>query len=252
MSSRVLVAGAVAEKPSRQVSAAEPLVITAPLPRFASRGGEKLDAALGYFGVEVEGKEVLDAGASTGGFTDCLLARGASRVVAVDVGRGQLLARLRADPRVEVVEGANVRHLQPSHLGGRRFYLIVADLSFISLTVVAGALVGLAQPGADLVVLVKPQFEAGRSTVSKGKGVVRDRSAWVAALQSVSAAFERAGAGAVGVVASPLLGARGNVEFFLRLRAGQSKASDMADFTEVASAAPPAVRPEHGGQSWPV
>jgi len=187
--------------------------------------------------VEAEGKEALDAGASTGGFTDCLLARGASRVVAVDVGKGQLLARLRADPRVEVVEGANVRYLGPSDLGGRRYPLVVADLSFISLTVVAGALVGLALPGADLVVLVKPQFEAGRAMVSRGKGVVRDVGAWAEALRVVSEAFEAAGAGAAGAMASPLLGARGNVEFFLHLKQGRPPAVTVPDFDRLASAA---------------
>lgn len=224
-SARVLVAGAVAEKASRQVSPAEPIVVTAGLPRYASRGGEKLEAALGSFGVNVTGKEALDAGASTGGFTDCLLAWGARRVLAVDVGRGQLLLRLRRDPRVEVVEGVNVRRLQPSDLGGRRFPLVVADLSFISLTVVASALVGLALPGADLVVLVKPQFEAGRAAVSRGKGVVRDPEVWAGALKRVTAAFAAVGAGLAGACVSPLEGAAGNVEFFLHLRAGEPSVS---------------------------
>lgn len=219
-SAQVLVSGALAERPSRRVSPSEPLVVTRLVPRFASRGGEKLDAALGKFGVDVAGKEALDAGASTGGFTDCLLQRGASRVVAVDVGRGQLLARLRADPRVEVVEGVNVRLLRPEDLSGRRFPVIVADLSFISLTLVAGALAGVAAPGADLVVLVKPQFEAGRAAVSRGKGVVRDPAAWEGALRSAGDAFEAVGAGAIGAMTSPLVGARGNREFFLHLRAG--------------------------------
>ncbi|HMK96004.1 MAG TPA: TlyA family RNA methyltransferase, partial [Acidimicrobiales bacterium] len=175
---RVLVGGAVAEKASRQVGPAEPLVVSVPGARFASRGGEKLDAALDRFAVDVNGKEALDAGASTGGFTDCLLQRGAVAVVAVDVGHGQLLPRLRADPRVKVLERANVRRLSPADLGGRRFAVVVADLSFISLMTVASSLVSLAQPEAELVVLVKPQFEAGRAVVSKGKGVVRDPHVW--------------------------------------------------------------------------
>ena len=235
--SRVLVAGAVAEKTSRQVSSSEPLVVTEPLPRFASRGGEKLDAALWGFGVEVKGKEALDAGTSTGGFTDCLLQWGASRVVAVDVGRGQLLVRLRADPRVEVMEGRNIRYLSPEDVGGRRFDIVVADLSFISLTMVAGALVGLARPGADLVVLVKPQFEAGKALVSRGRGVVRDAGAWAGALRSVADAFVAAGAGVVGVMASPLLGARGNTEFFLHVCPGEGDAAAMVNFEEVALSA---------------
>ncbi len=234
---RVLVAGAVAEKPSRQVSSSEPLVVTLPLPRFASRGGEKLDAALRGFKVDVRGKEALDAGASTGGFTDCLLQWGARRVVAVDVGRGQLLARLRADPRVEVMEGRNIRNLCPEDMGGQRFDIVVADLSFISLTVVAGVLVGLARPAADLVVLVKPQFEAGKALVSKGRGVVRDAGAWASALRSVAEAFVAAGAGAVGVMASPLRGARGNAEFFLHARPGEGDAAAMGNFEEIVASA---------------
>ena len=200
--------------------------------------------------MEVEGKEALDAGASTGGFTDCLLSRGATSVVAVDVGKGQLLARLRADRRVQLVEGANVRYLQPSHLGGRAFPLVVADLSFISLTVVAGALVGLARPGADLVVLVKPQFEAGRATVSRGKGIVRDPGAWAAALQVVSEAFGAAGAGVAGAMASPLLGARGNVEFFLHLKVGDVGKQNLPDFSELAHGAMPSGGAERGELAW--
>lgn len=237
--SRVLVGGAVAEKASRQVAPSDPVVITQPLPRFASRGGEKLDAALADFQVEVAGKGALDAGASTGGFTDCLLQRGAAGVVAVDVGRGQLLARLRADSRVEVMEGVNVRYLSPEDFGGRRFEVVVADLSFISLTVVARSLAGLAHPGADIVVLVKPQFEAGRALVSKGKGVVRDAGAWSAALRSAASAFEEAGAGVIGAMLSPLLGARGNAEFFLHMRAARAERAPIVDFDEVARSALP-------------
>lgn len=241
-SGRVLVSGAVAEKPSRQVSPAEPLVVTGGPPRYASRGGEKLHAALGAFSVEVAGKEVLDAGASTGGFTDCLLAWGASRVLAVDVGRGQLLARLRADARVELLEGLNVRYLRPENLGGRLFPLVVADLSFISLTVVASALVGLSEPGGDLIVLVKPQFEAGRQVVSRGRGVVRDPVVWARSLERAGAAFEAAGAGVMGAMASPVVGATGNVEFFLHLRASQP--SVQVDLDGVARAA------AHRGGPW--
>lgn len=221
---RVLVGGAMADKVSRQVGPAEPIVVTGPPARFASRGGDKLDAALGHFRVDVRDKEVLDAGASTGGFTDCLLQRGAARVVAVDVGHGQLLARLRADDRVEVVERANIRYLSPADLGGRRFDVVVADLSFISLMMVAGALLGLARPVADLVVLVKPQFEAGKATVSKGKGVIRDPKVWASVLCDVAGAFEAGGATVAGGMTSPLVGAQGNVEFFLHLLTGRPPA----------------------------
>ncbi len=220
---RVLVGGAVATKTSRQVGPGEPLVVSAPPARFASRGGEKLDAALEHFGLEVAGKDALDAGASTGGFTDCLLQRGAATVVAVDVGHGQLLHRIRLDPRVEVMERANVRYLVPQDVGDRRFDVVVADLSFISLMMVASALLGLAKPAADLVVLVKPQFEAGRAIVSKGKGIVRDPRVWASVLCDVAGAFEASGAEVAGGMASPLLGAEGNVEFFLHLRTGDKQ-----------------------------
>jgi 23S rRNA (cytidine1920-2'-O)/16S rRNA (cytidine1409-2'-O)-methyltransferase len=203
-------------------------VVTGLPPRFASRGGEKLDAALEHFCLDIEGKDALDAGASTGGFTDCLLQRGAASVVAVDVGHGQLLSRLRQDPRVEVMERANIRYLQPGDVGGRRFDVVVADLSFISLMMVAQALLGLARPGANIVVLVKPQFEAGRSVVSKGKGVVRDPKVWASVLCDVAGAFEAGGAAVAGGMASPLLGAAGNVEFFLHMRTGDRKGPSFA------------------------
>ena len=132
-----------------------------------------MDAALKHFDLDVVGKDALDAGASTGGFTDCLLQRGAAIVVAIDVGHGQLLQRIRLDPRVEVMERANVRYMLPEDVGGRRFDVVVADLSFISLMMVAGALLGLAKPAADLVVLVKPQFEAGRAYYATLLGLSR-------------------------------------------------------------------------------
>lgn len=237
---RVLVGGAVADKASRLVGAAEPLLVSGPLPRFASRGGEKLDAALERFGVDVTGLDALDAGASTGGFTDCLLQRGAARVVAVDVGHGQLHPRLRADERVDVLERANIRYLGPGDLGDRRFDVVVADLSFISLMMVARALLALAKPVAQLVVLVKPQFEAGKAAVSKGKGVVRDPCIWASVLCDVAAAFEAAGATVAGGMASPLLGAQGNVEFFLYLRTGDRQRPMTLSMEELASSAVPA------------
>jgi 23S rRNA (cytidine1920-2'-O)/16S rRNA (cytidine1409-2'-O)-methyltransferase len=238
---RVLVGGAVADKPSRQVSASEPLLVLGPPPRFASRGGEKLDAALEHFRLCVTGKVALDAGASTGGFTDCLLQRGVTQVVSVDVGHGQLLTRLRDDPRVEVLEHANVRYMQPEDVGGRQFDVVVADLSFISLMIVAQALLGLAKPGADLVVLVKPQFEAGKAIVSKGKGVVRDPKVWAGVLCDVAGAFEAGGATVVGGMASPLLGAEGNVEFFLHMLTGKKPGLSLmtSSLSEIAFSAGP-------------
>ena len=210
----VLVSGAVADKPARQVDAAEPVVVSGK-PRFVSRGGEKLDAALERFGVDVAGIHALDAGSSTGGFTDCLLQRGAARVTAVDVGRHQLHERLRADPRVELHEQTHIRDFDP---GGRRYDLVVADLSFISLRTVAAELAALAQ--RDLVLLVKPQFEVGRAVAAKTKGVVRDPELQRQAVEDVVSAFSALGATMMESMVSPLKGADGNVEFLVWFRAG--------------------------------
>jgi 23S rRNA (cytidine1920-2'-O)/16S rRNA (cytidine1409-2'-O)-methyltransferase len=215
---RVLVGGAIADKASRQVDASEPVEITGPPPRFVGRGGDKLDGALEHFAVDVTGLACLDAGASTGGFTDCLLQRGAASVLALDVGHGQLHERLRRDHRVEVRERENVRHMRPEHLDGRQFQFTVADLSFISLTVVAEALVGLTVPGGQLVVLIKPQFEATRAEVSRGSGVIRDAAVWEESLCRVIDAFAGHGAAMMGLMVSPIRGADGNVEFLTHLR----------------------------------
>jgi 23S rRNA (cytidine1920-2'-O)/16S rRNA (cytidine1409-2'-O)-methyltransferase len=201
------------------VAPSEPLVVLGPGPRFASRAGEKLASALEVFGVVVEGKRVLDAGASTGGFVDCLLQRGAATVFAVDVGRGILDAALRADPRVRVLEGHDIRTVGPELIGGP-VELVTADLAFISLRRVAPALVALASPGADLLVLVKPQFEAGRIEASRGRGVITSPEVWREVLGSVATAFSAAGTGIMGAMASPIRGRSGNVEFFLHLRVG--------------------------------
>lgn len=213
---RVLVGGAPADKAARMVAADQPVVLTGAPPRFVSRGGEKLDAALERFAVEVAGRRALDAGASTGGFTDCLLQRRAVHVVAVDVGYGQLHEKLRRDDRVTVMERTNVRALvldEPADV-------VVGDLSFISLGTVAPALLGAnAVAGADVVLLVKPQFEAGRAEVSKGRGVVRDPVVWRRVLGETCSALMAQGAAMMGVMVSPLKGADGNVEFLTHLRA---------------------------------
>jgi 23S rRNA (cytidine1920-2'-O)/16S rRNA (cytidine1409-2'-O)-methyltransferase len=217
---RVLVGGAPAEKASRLVQPGEPLVLQGPAPRFVSRAGEKLEAALDRFGVDVRETRALDAGASTGGFTDCLLQRGAASVVAVDVGREQLHERLQGHPRVRRLDRTNIRHLTLAGAGGMPFDVLVADLSFISLRTVAPVLAEeLPGHGADLVLLVKPQFEAGRAVVSAGRGVVRDPAVWASALESVASAFSRHAAAMMGVMVSPLTGADGNVEFLAHLRA---------------------------------
>jgi 23S rRNA (cytidine1920-2'-O)/16S rRNA (cytidine1409-2'-O)-methyltransferase len=220
------VAGTRAEKPARLVAPDEPVTVLGPPPPFVSRGGQKLDAALTQFSVGVRGRRALDAGASTGGFTDCLLQRGARHVYAVDVGHGQLDQRLRNDPRVTVLERANVRLLTPEKVGQsdpsfEPCALITADLSFISLITVTPVLCGpLGRPDADLVLLVKPQFEAGRAIVARGKGVVRDPEVWLRALEGVTSALEGAGTGIMGAMVSPLTGPAGNVEFLVHAHKG--------------------------------
>jgi 23S rRNA (cytidine1920-2'-O)/16S rRNA (cytidine1409-2'-O)-methyltransferase len=213
----VLVGGTVADKAARLVADSDPIVVDSAGRRFVSRGGDKLDAGLERFAVVVAGRRCLDAGASTGGFTDCLLQRGAAHVTAVDVGYGQLHPRLRSDPRVEVRERTNIRHLGDEDI--EPFALIVADLSFISLTTVIPVLVGfLAAPSADLVLLVKPQFEVGRVEVSRGRGVVRDPGLRRQALDHVASALTAAAATIMGAMASPVLGPAGNAEYLLWAR----------------------------------
>lgn len=220
---RVLVGGAVAEKPARLVDANEPLLVTGPPARFVSRGGEKLEHALEHFGIDVRDRRVLDVGASTGGFTDCLLQRGAGQVIALDVGHGQLHQRLREDPNVVVMERTNARHLDAHAIGGA-VDMAVADVSFISLDKVVGPMASVCQPGADMVVLVKPQFEAGRVEVARGRGVIRDPQVWDRVLAEVTLAFERVGCEVHGVVTSPLTGADGNREFLLHASAPERAA----------------------------
>ncbi len=205
-------------------------------PRFVSRGGEKLDAALDRFAIDPLGVRALDAGASTGGFTDCLLQRGAARVVALDVGHGQLHERLRADPRVEVHERRNVRDLAPGDLG-EPFPLVVADLSFISLRAVLPHLLDQAAPGADLVLLVKPQFEAGRNEASRGRGVIRDPEVWRRVLEEVVVALGGYGAAIMGAMPSPITGADGNVEFLVHARAAPADPPAPVDLAAVVDAA---------------
>lgn len=218
---RVTVSGRPAVKPGTLVSPSEPVAITSGEAGYASRGGDKLAAALDGFGIDPAGRVCLDAGASSGGFTDILLRRGASRVIAVDVGYGQLAWNLRTDERVTVMERTNVRDLRPEDLSARPD-LVTADLSFISLATVTSALVGLLNDVGDLILLVKPQFEAARGEVAKG-GVVSDPDVWRRVLASVSAACRAAGAPVVGCVTSPLRGPAGNVEFFLHARLGAAE-----------------------------
>ncbi|MCB9395402.1 MAG: TlyA family RNA methyltransferase [Acidimicrobiaceae bacterium] len=214
---RVLVNGAVAEKPSRLVGAGDALLLTGEPPRFVSRGGDKLDAALDAFGLDVAGADALDAGASTGGFTDCLLQRGARRVVALDVGHGQLHPRIRDDARVVVIERFNVRALTAADLPAVP-HVAVADLSFISLTKVIDVLASVVVPGGSLVLLVKPQFEAGRAEVSRGHGVITDPDIHARVRGEIDAALVAAGCTVDGWCDSPIAGGDGNREFLVHAR----------------------------------
>ncbi len=212
----VLVSGSLADKPARLVSPAEPVELLSDRPPYVSRGGEKLRAALDRFGLDPSGQRALDAGASTGGFTDCLLQAGAARIMAVDVGHGQLHPKLRSDPRVDNHERLDIRSVTLDTVGGVPVDLVVADLSFISATRAVPVLTGpVAAPGAPLVVLAKPQFEAGRVEASRGRGVIRDPEVHRRTLGEVATALVDAGAVIMGAMPSPLTGHSGNVEFLL-------------------------------------
>lgn len=218
----VRVQGAVADKAVRLVASGDAIVIDGPPARFVGRGGEKLDAALDAFAVDVTGKRCLDVGASTGGFTDCLLQRGAASVVALDVGHGQIDVRLRNDPRVTVLERTNVKTVAPATLGAP-FPAVVVDVSFMSVTTIAATLAqDLTAPGGDLIVLVKPQFEVSHAVASRGRGVVRDPAEWEAALDRVQSALVAHGAAMMGIVTSPIKGAAGNTEFLVHAVVGSA------------------------------
>jgi len=213
MAGRVWLGDRRIDKPGMLVPAESELTVTRP-PRFVSRGGEKLDHALAVFGVDVEGLVCADFGASTGGFTDALLQRGASRVYAIDVGYGQLDYRLRQDPRVVVMERTNVRYLQglPEPID-----LVTIDVSFISLRLVLPAARRVLRPGGKVVALIKPQFEAGRGRVGKG-GIVRDPAVHREVLEAVLTSAIELGFTPEALTRSPITGAEGNIEFFALLR----------------------------------
>ena len=219
MAGRVLHGTERLDKPGKDFPADFELTVEQP-PRFVSRGGEKLTAALAHFALDVTGAHVLDVGASTGGFTDCVLQAGAADVVCVDVGRAQLHAKLRADPRVTNLEKLNARHLRPADLPRGDFDVVVMDLSFISLEAVLPAVWPCLRAGGTLIALVKPQFEAGKAEVDKGRGVIRDRAVQEATLARVRdfALVKLPGATLLGSLDSPITGADGNREFLLGLR----------------------------------
>jgi 23S rRNA (cytidine1920-2'-O)/16S rRNA (cytidine1409-2'-O)-methyltransferase len=231
----VTVDGAPVAKAASQVHAGQAVVVSSPPRTYVSRGGEKLAHGLERFAVDPTGRRALDAGVSTGGFTDCLRQRGAASVVAYDVGYGQVHDKLRRDPAVEVHERTNVRDLRPEDVPPPAPDLLVADLSFIALRTVLPTLVTLVAPEAEAVLLVKPQFEAARGEVGKG-GVVRDPTVWSRVLHEVAAAAAPLGWLRFDATASPLLGPAGNVEFLVHLTAGPASTDE-----EVAAAVATAV-----------
>lgn len=214
----VTVGGAIAEKASRMVSSAEAIDVIR-RPRYVSRGGEKLEHALESFDLDVNGRSVMDVGSSTGGFTDCVLQHGARRVFSIDVGTNQLHESLLGDLRVTHREGTNIRDIDPGDLP-YPVSMVVADLSFISLTKVIPILVGLptaeeGHPLPQMVLLVKPQFEAGRAEVSRARGVITDPEVRQRTVEEVSAAVRACGWTVARVDTSPITGAEGNVEFLM-------------------------------------
>ncbi len=235
----VLVSGSIADKPARLVSPAEPIELLGDPPPFVSRGGEKLRAALDRFAIDPSGLRALDAGASTGGFTDCLLQAGAVQVVAVDVGHGQLHPRLRGHPSVTNHERIDIRSVTLDTVGGVPVDLVVADLSFISATRAVPVLTGeVAVSDSPLIVLVKPQFEAGRVEASRGRGVIRDPLIHRRTLGEVATALGDVGAVIMGAMPSPLTGHSGNVEFLLYARTpdhtGRPVAADVTALLDAA------------------
>jgi 23S rRNA (cytidine1920-2'-O)/16S rRNA (cytidine1409-2'-O)-methyltransferase len=230
----VLVNGAIVTRAGAAVRSADDVSIKVP-PRYVSRGGEKLDHALTVFGIDVQNIVAADFGASTGGFTDCLLQRGAARVYAIDVGYGQLASRLRSDSRVEVMERTDVRYIDSLP---ERVDLVTIDVSFIGLNLVLPAARSLLNDSGRIVALVKPQFEAGRSEVGRG-GVVRDSRAHRRVLENLFATATEQELGVVGLTASPLRGPAGNVEFLAALAPGVSSISMNEAIDRALAEAPP-------------
>ncbi len=241
-SHKVRVNGAFADKPERLVDPGDSVELVPDRAPFVSRGGVKLAAALDSFGIDPTGVRCLDAGASTGGFTDCLIQRGAAHVVAVDVGYGQLHESLVRHPRVLNRDRTNIRDLVAID-APVKFGLVVGDLSFVSLRSVLESLVAMGQPDAAFVLLVKPQFEASQDEVSRGGGVITDPDIWARVLEEVAMTAERVGAGVRGAIVSPIRGGHGNVEFLVHLAVGvDSNRPDLAALALLADKAPPTSR----------
>ena len=216
MAGVVEVDGIRADKPGNPVPDSATLSINEPYPAYVSRGGLKLEAALNHFSPDIHGRTMLDVGASTGGFTDCLLQRGAARIIALDVGYGQLHWKIRQDSRVRILEKTNIRHLRPEDLG-ERVHGAVIDVSFISLRLVGPPVSEILLDRAFILALIKPQFEVGKGQVGKG-GVVRDPSMHQEVITRLSTFSENLGWTVVGHVASPITGPKGNREFFIYLK----------------------------------
>jgi 23S rRNA (cytidine1920-2'-O)/16S rRNA (cytidine1409-2'-O)-methyltransferase len=227
LAGQVRVNGRRVDKPGTLIGSEAAVTIAGPEHPFVGRGGVKLRAALDAFGVDVKGKVCLDVGAGTGGFTDCLLQAGAGSVIAVDVGHGHLHPRLRHDPRVAFLERVNVRHLTNRHVPVRP-HLAVIDVAFISLTLVIPVVADLLLPDGEIIALVKPQFEVGKGEVGKG-GVVRDPHQHGRAIRKVVGSAGGLGMQVRGLCASPILGAKGNREFFLYLAKGVARAGTVGD-----------------------
>lgn len=221
---RVVVDGVVSPRPATMVAPSAGVSLRPDDRAWVSRGGDKLAGALDVLEVAVTDRHCLDVGASTGGFTDVLLAHGAATVVALDVGYGQLAWRLRNDDRVTVVERTNIRHADPQAIGAP-FDLIVADVSFISIATIAAALASCGRAGSDYVLLVKPQFEVGKDDVSRG-GLVTDPVLHARAIEAAASALADHGVGPLTATPSPITGAKGNREFFLHARRGATPALD--------------------------
>ena len=222
LAGQVRVSGQPATKAGTAVAHDADIVVIVPDHPYVGRGGLKLAGALDAFGIRVEGRRALDIGASTGGFTDVLLRRGSPRVVALDVGHGQLDWKIRSDPRVVVLERVNARSLAPGDLpeDARDFDIVTIDVSFISLRLILPVVPPLLRPGADVIALVKPQFEAGRAEVGKG-GIVRDEEVRARVVDEVTAAADALGLRRAGLVESPVTGMEGNKEFLLHLKQEQ-------------------------------